>query len=258
LPFTLSHPAAVLPIHAASRQQLPLVALIIGSMAPDFAYFMHGVPGAYTHSWPGLVFCVPAGLLLYWVFHLLLKRPVSLLLPEWCGAKLRAAAFSGPVLPPVVFWKIIVALTLGTATHILWDGCTHRNTWAYWQWEVLRMNLGFVAGRPLFLYKLLQHLGTALGLIAEIWWLRRWLSRQKPATSASMPAKQKLAWMLVLSAVVATFAIETAWRTWGVDTERWLFFVAIASMRALLLALLFYSLCWQLWQTFSKPVPPGA
>ena len=36
MPFTVSHAAAVLPLQ---RLGLPLTALMIGSMAPDFGYF---------------------------------------------------------------------------------------------------------------------------------------------------------------------------------------------------------------------------
>ena len=38
MPFTVSHAAAVLPLHRLSNHKLPLTALMVGSMAPDFGY----------------------------------------------------------------------------------------------------------------------------------------------------------------------------------------------------------------------------
>ena len=37
MPFTISHAAAVLPL---KKSPLPLAALMIGSMSPDFSYFL--------------------------------------------------------------------------------------------------------------------------------------------------------------------------------------------------------------------------
>jgi len=62
LPFTLAHPAAVLPLR---RTGLVFSALVVGSMAPDFPYFL-SVSDAirWGHSTRGVfLFCLPFGLL---------------------------------------------------------------------------------------------------------------------------------------------------------------------------------------------------
>ncbi|OEV34905.1 hypothetical protein HS99_0034890 [Kitasatospora aureofaciens] len=59
MPFTLSHPAAVLPLLRAAGERGPLVAsaLVAGSMAPDVPFFAESLlPGVYgrgglTHAW---------------------------------------------------------------------------------------------------------------------------------------------------------------------------------------------------------------
>ena len=38
MPLTIAHPAAVLPFR---HSRLPISALVIGSLAPDFEYFLH-------------------------------------------------------------------------------------------------------------------------------------------------------------------------------------------------------------------------
>jgi len=80
MPFTISHAAAVLPL---SRTGLPLAALMIGSMSPDFAYFLPNGPGVLSHSVPGLFkFCWPTALLVWVVFVQLLETPTLALLPD--------------------------------------------------------------------------------------------------------------------------------------------------------------------------------
>ncbi|MFJ2778051.1 MULTISPECIES: DUF4184 family protein [unclassified Kitasatospora] len=59
MPFTLSHPAAVLPLLRVAGERGPLVAsaLVAGSMAPDVPFFAESLfPGVYgrgrlTHRW---------------------------------------------------------------------------------------------------------------------------------------------------------------------------------------------------------------
>ncbi len=61
MPFTLAHPAAAAPLR---RFGLVLSALVVGSMAPDFPYFLPGLPqDKFGHTLAGVFwFCVPAGL----------------------------------------------------------------------------------------------------------------------------------------------------------------------------------------------------
>lgn len=65
MPFTIAHSVAVLPlIKPLGRLGVPM-ALIIGSMSPDFACFLPlPVNGAQSHSLSGVFwFCLPICLL---------------------------------------------------------------------------------------------------------------------------------------------------------------------------------------------------
>ena len=143
MPFTLAHPAAVLPL---LRGALVGAALVAGSLAPDVPYFLVdlGIPnsaqawyepflnGTTSHSLAGvLTVDLPAALVLYLAW-LLVCRPL-------CG---KPAARAG------VGW-IAVSLLLGIATHLVWDELT---------WT-----------------RLVQHLSTASGMIvlAVFLWQRR-------------------------------------------------------------------------------------
>src|SRR5882757_2416325 len=91
MPFTLSHPAAVIPI----RRYGILSALVVGSLAPDILYFIPRVhhSGAYGHTLPGLFFfCLPLGLAALWLFHTFLKRPLISLFPASHQMRLLPAA----------------------------------------------------------------------------------------------------------------------------------------------------------------------
>ena len=86
MPFTLSHAAAVLPISRLGRYRLPLSALMIGSMAPDFGYFFsQEASRELTHSFASLpLFALPMGLAV-WLFYvaLLEKTTITLLSDRW-------------------------------------------------------------------------------------------------------------------------------------------------------------------------------
>lgn len=85
MPFTLAHPAAVIPLKKLFwGRDLVVSALVVGSIMPDFGYFVPVTDfSSVSHSWWGmLVFDVPVGLLILWVFHNLLKHPLMKLLPD--------------------------------------------------------------------------------------------------------------------------------------------------------------------------------
>jgi len=137
VPFTFSHPAAVLPFMPPlrdGRPHGPLIAsaLVAGSLAPDVPYFAQSLlPGCYglgaaTHrAWavPTLDVAIAAGLVGAW--HGLLREPLVALLPEpWAD---RAEALTAPVGkrdPYDAAW-FTASAALGAFTHVGWDAFTH-------------------------------------------------------------------------------------------------------------------------------------
>ena len=82
MPLTTSHPAAVIPL---TRLNLDLSALVIGSMTPDFVYFIpYCLPlSDFSHTIAGVfVLCIPLGLAALAIFHYLIKNPALALLPH--------------------------------------------------------------------------------------------------------------------------------------------------------------------------------
>ena len=125
LPFTLAHPAAVLPF----RRVLVFSALIVGSLSPDFHYFFNlGPRGHFSHSIKGaFLFALPVSITVLWVFHTVMKAPLIALAPQRHQEKLFRFATPFRWLPASRLVLILLSLMMGIATHLLWDSITHEH-----------------------------------------------------------------------------------------------------------------------------------
>ena len=86
MPFTGSHPAAVLPFLGTP---LPASALVIGSMAPDFPYYLPFQPALYTHTALSIVTTdLLLGALAWAIWHGLLAAPAVSAAPRTLRARL--------------------------------------------------------------------------------------------------------------------------------------------------------------------------
>ena len=181
MPFTVSHAAAVLPLQRFAK--LPLTALMVGSMAPDFGYFFsHQASRALTHSFSGLfIFALPVGLFV-WLFYvaLLEKATITLLSDRW---HTRFAHTDAITLPLVA--RASLAIILGAITHLLWDSFTHRGTFVTDAVPALLASTPGFSWLPI--YHLLHALSSVVGLAILLRWARH-LHRQ-PARSLIRPYK---------------------------------------------------------------------
>ncbi|MGW5717979.1 DUF4184 family protein [Amycolatopsis sp. NPDC003865] len=167
MPFTLSHPAAVLPL---ARRPLVPSALVAGSVAPDVFWFVPRLPGVgltKTHEFASVLWLDPLiALVLLAVFHVLLKRPLLALAPRPLAERL----------PRDFTWRrpgwTALSLIIGAATHVGWDAFTHESGGP----SFLKIPLvtGVDVGR------LSQLVSTIAGAAVLAWWLIRWY-RTAPA-----------------------------------------------------------------------------
>lgn len=185
MPFTFSHAAAVVPLR---KRGLVFSALVVGSMAPDFEYFLRLQRTAtISHTLPGLfTFCLPAGLVALGLFHFLLKRPLLSLLPASHQQRLLPVTHDFPLLPARRLGLILASLALGTLTHLAWDSFTHHYGWIVQHMPLLRGVLLRTPYGTLLVYKALQHGSTLVGLGLLCYWYIRWY-RQTPAMSLPSP-----------------------------------------------------------------------
>ncbi|MER7585111.1 DUF4184 family protein [Kitasatospora sp. NPDC097691] len=227
MPFTLSHPAAVLPLlrRAGARGPLVASALVAGSMAPDVPFFAESLlPGVYahgglTHSWwavPTLDVAIAGALVAGW--HGLLRGPLVALLPErWAGgaealtvrrvvattgagAGSRAGAGVGgePGIGSDAVW-FAASAAIGAATHVGWDAFTHGGRLGVRLLPVLDRS---VAGVPL--YEALQYGSSALALVAMGGWAARAVRAVEPVRpTVGLAPRTRRAAVAVLGAATA-------------------------------------------------------
>jgi uncharacterized protein YjeT (DUF2065 family) len=167
MPFTISHAAAALPIGALSRSRLPLAALMIGSMSPDFAYLL---PVEYnrleTHSLVGLFsFCLPLGLALWLCFVTVLERPTLAFLPDAWRSRIPRT-----VLSPREMIMAAGAIIIGALTHVVWDAFTHSSTPVVETFPGFRDNYLDIGSLRIPVYYVLQIASSVFGLaVLGVW-----------------------------------------------------------------------------------------
>src|SRR5688572_14051001 len=186
MPFTISHAAAALALQKTGKSRLPLAAMMVGTMSPDFAYFLPvDLNRASSHDLEGIVlFCLPAGLAVWLLFVHLLERPTIELLPEaW---RLRVPRSDASMAPRSLLFAAL-AVVLGALTHIAWDAFTHAGTVVTNAFPVFNAKLFSAGGRPVRVYLLLQYLSSVIGMLALGWW--GWNLRRAPLPSHT-PTKQ--------------------------------------------------------------------
>src|SRR5437868_2239063 len=126
MPFTLAHPAAVLPLRRFCPRVLNFPALLVGSVVPDIGYWSGPLElGEFSHSATGsFALDLPAGVVMLAAIYLL-RSPVRPRLPA------QYRVFLDPVWdrPRGTFLAILISLFIGIWTHLLWDSFTHNHGW---------------------------------------------------------------------------------------------------------------------------------
>lgn len=171
MPFTVSHPAAAFPIWPLVRRgAIPLAPFVVGAMAPDFEYLFRLEPlSLISHSARGLlVFCLPVGVAtwLLWEGFLRAAGRDLVALPARPELSVRA-------LRPVDLAKGILAVGVGSLSHVTWDAFTHRYTWIDDRWALLRETAVSFGGQDVAWFSVFQHASTVVGGAVVLGWLVR-------------------------------------------------------------------------------------
>jgi hypothetical protein len=212
MPFTISHVAAVLPFARLLRRGRVLSAIVIGSMVPDFGWFLPWLPGRFeTHSAIALVtWSLPVGLATYWIFQYLIKTPVREVLPD--GAYGRSLPYA-PIarITAVKQWLYAAGgILVGAVTHLVWDGFTHEGARGVRMVPALDDWWFTVGGRSLAGPRFLQDVSSLLGLVVVVWLIwRAWRAPSPtPVGSRRLTSAQRLSW--IMAYVLTACAVGTA------------------------------------------------
>jgi hypothetical protein len=215
VPYPFAHPAAVLPLVPLLGRFAVPSALAIGSIAPDLWHLVPFAHRADSHSAAALLwFCLPAGLLAYVLFHLVLKQPLIAL--AWP----RLGVFACKGLPPSPWYAVVASLLAGALTHIAWDGLTH------------------IDGQ-----RWLQHASTVGGSAILGWWIWRRV-RGVPPLPYRVSAFHRGCAALAIAGVMAISALSAA-DSWPGFERPLLKSAGIGALQGLAAALLVYALVFR-------------
>lgn len=218
MPFTLSHPAAVLPL---LRHPFSAVALVAGAVAPDLPYFARSTPvpvGAQSWYEPymnattshglvgALTVSLPYALALCGLYQVA-RRPVGALVAEPLGARRPVPDGAGRLLRRTAW--VLLSLLIGIATHLVWDSVTHGDGYVVTHVPLL----GTTVAGDLTWARALQHVSTVGGLVVIAVYLWRHRSRMLPDTDSGRRGAWRLLWTVV--GVAAAGAVVNTLEWWG-------------------------------------------
>lgn len=200
MPFTFSHPAIILPLTHLPRRWFSLTGLVIGSLTPDFEYFLRmQVKSNYSHTLAGLFwFDLPLGLLLAFTFHNVVRNTLTDNLPTTLRSRFAIFQQFHWSNHFTKNWPVFtLSLLIGAASHLLWDSFTHHNGYFVERIPVLQQSINlYTLYIPVL--KILQHASTIIGGIAI-----SWAVYQMPVRQTTHKTRNYNYW-LILSGITLT------------------------------------------------------
>ena len=165
MPFTFSHPAIILPLTFLPKQWFSLTGLVIGSLTPDFEYFLRmRIKSNYSHTIDGLFwFDLPLGLLLAFVFHNIVRDTLYDNFPTILKSRFSAFKQFNWNRHFRQNWLVVsISILIGSASHIFWDSFTHDHGYFVQIIPTLQNSVD-ILNRQIPILKILQHSSTLLG-----------------------------------------------------------------------------------------------
>jgi hypothetical protein len=215
VPFTFSHPAIVLPIGRLFRNRFSPAAMVIGSMTPDFEYFInfkqHSI---YSHTWPGMFwFDLPLALLVYFLFTTIVKDQLIYHLPGFLNVRFSRFINVKRSMTVKKVSIIVTALLIGIVSHLLWDKVTHRTV--------------RLVEEGMELYSFIWDANSLIGaaFIGIVVW-------QMPKSDRVVSDRRTSFWLFNFEIVLLVMVLNSRWATWrtlGVSAISGLFIALLLS-----------------------------
>jgi len=165
MPFTFSHPALVLPLKFLPRHWFSMSGLIIGSLTPDFEYFIRmRIQSDYSHTIGGLFwFDMPLGIIITFIFHDIVRDSLFDNLPIFLKSKFAPFKQFNWNQYFKTHWGIVLfSILIGAFSHIFWDSFTHEQGYFVKTIPILSQTIELF-GRQIPILKIIQHTSTLLG-----------------------------------------------------------------------------------------------
>lgn len=251
MPWTFSHPAAIVPISRLSKNKLPLIPLAIGSCSPDFGYYLNEwVLAARTHDFiSSLTTILPVCLVMFAVI-ILLRDAILFLLPKRLSKviEIHIPSVGIPNLQTVFF--TILAIIVGIYSHILWDSFTHNPNYFKDWWPFINAKITLNAFE-IRLYKLLQHTSTIVGISLIFYWTYKQVQKQDSTKENNW---RWIFWisLVVIAGISSIWIYATGYPIKLSELNHFLFINAINSANIIVVSLLCIMVVLQIYFTFSK------
>lgn len=197
MPFTPAHVSIVLPLLRIRPQLVSATALVIGSMAPDFEYFLKmKVSGEHGHTLLGILyFDIPITIVLAFLFHGLVKRNLIANLPVFFQYRFHeVVSLDFKQYFKSHYWVFIISAGVGSFSHIVWDAFTHNDGFFAQRIALYKQVAIPFDGVRYPLFYALQQLSTMVGL--TILFLYIWFMKERkniPVNRASISY-----WVIIL------------------------------------------------------------
>ena len=202
MPFTLSHAVLAPPLAKLSGQRLPIAALAIGCMLPDLHRLFTLRQDPTPHLWSallypnlllGLVFCA----LWYLLYRPALYRFMGVYHPLNLNTIKSVLGFVG---------GMILALLIGNATHLIWDGLTHHDFRSFAFQDFLAQSVEW--GTQTYpMHRVLQIGSSILALPFLLWMSLDYYRKHRQLSSVSTKIRVYAIALIILSIVFGGFSL---------------------------------------------------
>lgn len=204
MPFTFSHPAIILPLRCFPKTWFAISALIIGSLTPDFEYFIRmKVKSDYSHTISGIFwFDLPLAILLLFIFHNIIQNSLFQNLPLFMQNRILIFNdFNWNTYFKKNWSIVLISAVIGISSHILWDSFTHNHGYFVDKITFLRKTLS-VFGIEIPVWKITQHGSSLIGAIVII---ISFLKLPLSTKQESYISKKYWTNILLFTAIITTF-----------------------------------------------------
>ena len=249
MPFTISHAVLAPPLSKLSGGRLPIAALAIGCMTPDLYRLFTPASIMLAHQWSGLLFPnLPIGLL-FCVLWYLLYRPV---IYDFLGLQhdLKIKSFDDAM---AFIFMSCLAIILGAATHLIWDGLTHLDFRSFAFQDFLGKNVALL-GRDYPVHFILQIGCSVLALPLVYWQCLSYYRRHKHTVPVAINT-QRFAYASLLVASLAGALSVLDYQRY-ITAEVWqresYFFIGKAINEFTQTALTIFTAACVLWRCLSR------
>ncbi len=167
MPFTFSHPALILPLKYFPNKWFSLTGLVIGSLTPDFEYFLRmRIKSIYSHTLEGIFwFDLPLGIFLAFIFHNVVRNSLFSNLPTFLQSRfLKFTHYNWNEYFKKNWFVVIISILIGTFSHLFWDSFTHDDGYFVTQLPILQNSISFY-NIQIPILKILQHSSTLIGAL---------------------------------------------------------------------------------------------